>query len=217
MVRVGLFSDVHANLPALEAFVSATRGEVDAYVCIGDVVNYGPWNDECVQLVCSLPAIRYLEGNHERLFLGRSEVSDEIPLVRQFFEASRPLFTRTDLISALEETYQLGAYTCIHTLEGDRRIYPDTVVNVERSHVIGHTHHQFRTPSGPYEVVNCGSVGQNRAFVDVVNYGIYDDRTGVISLESRPYPVDLFIGEMVARRYPEDCVAYYRKKKRAHA
>ena len=69
-MRYAVFSDVHANLPALERFVDQTRAEVDAYICLGDVVNYGPWNDECLDLVISLPGIVYIEGNHERLFCG---------------------------------------------------------------------------------------------------------------------------------------------------
>ena len=72
-MRLAIFSDVHGNLPALELFVADTERVVDGYVCLGDVVNYGPWSDECVELVCSLPNIIYLEGNHERMFLGEED------------------------------------------------------------------------------------------------------------------------------------------------
>ena len=62
-VRVAVFSDVHGNLPALEVFVKSTRGQVDMYVCLGDVVDYGPWNDECLEMTMGLPNIVLLEGN----------------------------------------------------------------------------------------------------------------------------------------------------------
>ncbi len=43
MRRIGLFSDVHANLPALEAVLADidSRGLDDVY-CLGDLVGYGP-------------------------------------------------------------------------------------------------------------------------------------------------------------------------------
>jgi diadenosine tetraphosphatase ApaH/serine/threonine PP2A family protein phosphatase len=49
LVRIGLISDVHANLYALRAAVARLRAEgVDAWVCAGDLVGYGPHPNECV-------------------------------------------------------------------------------------------------------------------------------------------------------------------------
>ena len=113
-----VFSDVHANLPALETFVRSTERVADAYLCLGDVVNYGPWNDECLELVHSLPNVVLLEGNHERLFLGLDPIEEELPLVREFYRHSVPGFLRRDLISGLPASCVLGAFLCVHTLEG---------------------------------------------------------------------------------------------------
>ena len=62
-MRLGLFSDVHANLPALEATLATLDEEgVDFMLCLGDVVGYGPHPREVVQLlkqrsiVCTLGA-----------------------------------------------------------------------------------------------------------------------------------------------------------------
>jgi diadenosine tetraphosphatase ApaH/serine/threonine PP2A family protein phosphatase len=174
-----IFSDVHANLPALERFVALTLQTVDAYVCLGDVVNYGPWNDECLELVHSLPGVVLLEGNHERLFLGTEPIEHEIPLVRSFFAHSLAFFSRRDLILDLHRDYELGTYLCTHTI-GDLRIYPDTQIKVERDHFVGHTHHQFRIGSPGRSIVNCGSVGQNRAFIDLLCYALYDTLSTVL-------------------------------------
>lgn len=48
-MRLALFSDVHANLPALEAVLADidARG-VDAVYHLGDLVGYAPWPDEVV-------------------------------------------------------------------------------------------------------------------------------------------------------------------------
>ncbi|WP_293173997.1 metallophosphoesterase family protein [Oceanithermus sp.] len=62
-MRLGLFSDVHANLPALEATLSALdSADVDMMLCLGDVVGYGPHPREVIALlrerkiVCTLGA-----------------------------------------------------------------------------------------------------------------------------------------------------------------
>jgi predicted phosphodiesterase len=214
-VRFAIFADVHANLPALEKFVEVTRSKVDGYVCLGDVVNYGPWNDECIELVWSLPNVTFLEGNHERLFLGTETVSEELPLVQTFFAHSRARFSLAERIRALPERHALGPYTCVHTIEGNRRIYPDSDLNLDANYVIGHSHHQFRRQNNGFEIVNCGSVGQNRGLIDLVQYAIYDLPGNKMTLHSEPYPVDLFIDQLEALHYPEECIAYYRGKKRS--
>lgn len=48
-----LFSDVHANLPALEAVLADidARGDADALYHLGDLVGYAPWPDEVVDRI----------------------------------------------------------------------------------------------------------------------------------------------------------------------
>ena len=52
-MRYALISDVHANLPALEAVLAdiATRPDVDATYHLGDLVGYAPWPNETVALL----------------------------------------------------------------------------------------------------------------------------------------------------------------------
>jgi len=64
-VRYGIFSDVHSNLEALEA-VLAAMGEVDAYLCAGDLVGYGPNPNECVERIRGLPNLTTVVGNHDQ-------------------------------------------------------------------------------------------------------------------------------------------------------
>jgi predicted phosphodiesterase len=49
-VRYALISDIHANLPALEAVLAdiAGRANVDATYHLGDLVGYGPWPNETI-------------------------------------------------------------------------------------------------------------------------------------------------------------------------
>jgi predicted phosphodiesterase len=52
-MRITLISDVHANLPALEAVVEHIdhRGGLDATYHLGDLVGYAPWPNETVALL----------------------------------------------------------------------------------------------------------------------------------------------------------------------
>jgi len=48
-MRIAFFSDIHANLPALEAVLAdmETRN-LDAIYCLGDLVGYAPWPNEVI-------------------------------------------------------------------------------------------------------------------------------------------------------------------------
>ena len=49
-MRIALFSDIHANLPALEAFFADVENRnVDALYCLGDLVGYNIWPNEIIQ------------------------------------------------------------------------------------------------------------------------------------------------------------------------
>jgi predicted phosphodiesterase len=216
-MRYAIFSDIHANLPALETFVEATRDAADAYICLGDVVDYGPWNDECLDLVLSLPGIVFLEGNHERYFSGAESIEGKPPLAQSFFRASRKHFTRESALRDLPNFVKVGEFGAQHTI-ADLRLYPDTPLEVAGKHFVGHTHYQFRRdfPGGGV-LVNCGSVGQNRVKLDRVNYALYDPSTGEVRLEERPYDLDRFLDELRARAWPPECIAYFLRKRAAVA
>ena len=51
-MKIALFSDIHANLPALEAFFLDvdTRG-VDQVYCLGDLVGYNIWPNEVISKI----------------------------------------------------------------------------------------------------------------------------------------------------------------------
>jgi len=64
-MRIALFSDVHANLPALEAVLKDIDAQrPDMIFCLGDLVNQNVWNNEVVELVRSR-SITTIKGNHD--------------------------------------------------------------------------------------------------------------------------------------------------------
>lgn len=73
-MKIALFSDIHANLPALEAFFKdvETRN-VDSIYCLGDLVGYNVWPNEVIDEI-RRRAIPTITGNYD-FGIGRS--SDE--------------------------------------------------------------------------------------------------------------------------------------------
>jgi diadenosine tetraphosphatase ApaH/serine/threonine PP2A family protein phosphatase len=67
-VRIGVVSDVHSNLPALEAVLGA-MGPVDGLWCLGDFVGYGPWPNECIELLRERGVVA-IAGNHDLAVIG---------------------------------------------------------------------------------------------------------------------------------------------------
>ena len=65
-MRYALLSDVHGNLPALEAVLAAidARDDIDAVYHLGDLVGYGPWPDEVVTLLDER-GIAGVSGNYD--------------------------------------------------------------------------------------------------------------------------------------------------------
>lgn len=63
-------SDIHGNLPALESVLS-DAGQFDSLWNLGDTVGYGPWPNECIDLVKSYPTSVHLAGNHDLASIGK--------------------------------------------------------------------------------------------------------------------------------------------------
>jgi diadenosine tetraphosphatase ApaH/serine/threonine PP2A family protein phosphatase len=74
-VRVAVITDIHANLPALEAVLAAREvAGVEETWCLGDVLGYGVEPDACTELVrehCQVSLV----GNHDIAVLGGLDIS----------------------------------------------------------------------------------------------------------------------------------------------
>jgi predicted phosphodiesterase len=81
-MRLGIFSDVHANLEAMSSVMEAYGSEdIDTYYCLGDVVGYGGSPNECADIVREVAEVTIL-GNHDAAVAGRMDYS-------YYYEAAR--------------------------------------------------------------------------------------------------------------------------------
>lgn len=72
-MRYGILSDIHGNLEALEVVLRKLDG-CDRWICLGDIVGYGPNPNECCERVRALNAV-CVHGNHDLAALGHYDIT----------------------------------------------------------------------------------------------------------------------------------------------
>jgi putative phosphoesterase len=183
-MRIAVVSDIHGNLPALDAVLAdIAREGVDVTVNLGDIASGPLWPDEtCTRLMAlSLPTIR---GNHERQVLGdpaSMSLTDAQTRSRLGAAALRWLAAQPERL-----TLAGGSVLCVHgTPASDLHYLLETVTPDFGQHgssgvraagvqeiaerlgdvgaaslvLCGHTHMPRVAQIGPVLVVNPGSVG----------------------------------------------------------
>jgi putative phosphoesterase len=170
-VRVAAISDIHGNLPALEAVLAEIDAEgVDEIVVAGDTA-HGPWPAEVVDLLVERGA-RCVRGNADRETIERSDRYG--PLAA--WSADRLGQSRLSVVQSWPLTIELPVdglgtvLVCHSTPESEDPIYTRITPDLELAGIFesvdadvvvcGHTHMQYdrRLASG-LRIVNAGSVG----------------------------------------------------------
>jgi predicted phosphodiesterase len=150
-VRLAIVSDIHANLPALEAVLADTRsGGLDELWCLGDVVGYGANPDECAALVAERCAL-CLVGNHDLAVLGELDDSAFSPAaaaaVRWTRDTARP--ETIDFLRGLEPADETREVALYHASPRDPVweyvLWPDQAAEciaaqATRVSLVGHSH-----------------------------------------------------------------------------
>lgn len=80
-MRIAIISDIHSNLAAFEAVIKDFDG-IEEVWCLGDVVGYGPYPNECVTLLRTFQHI-CIPGNHDWAAIGKMDTADFNPDARR--------------------------------------------------------------------------------------------------------------------------------------
>ncbi|MEO8607281.1 MAG: metallophosphoesterase family protein [Chloroflexota bacterium] len=178
MTRLAILSDIHANLPALEAVIADMQPfSVDHVIVAGDIINWGPFSVEVVERITSL-GWGLIRGNHEYYLLDYD--TPRAPDLWKTFDTPRWLNNQLDghwknVIAAWPESLSLRYPDAplvqvfhatprdirkgIHTIESDDEIIP-RLDGVDESFIIcGHTHLRMNRQIGRWRVFNPGAVG----------------------------------------------------------
>jgi predicted phosphodiesterase len=100
-LRIAVLSDIHSNLPALEAVLAAVEEKgIDQLWCLGDVVGYGADPDACTTLVRERSEV-CLVGNHDLAVLGGIDAAS-------FSETAKVAVEWTQAVASAETTEFLG-------------------------------------------------------------------------------------------------------------
>jgi len=109
-MRLGIFSDVHANIEALSAVMeSFADEEVDELYCLGDVVGYGGSPNECADVIREVAEVTIL-GNHDAAVAGRMDYSYYYDAARNALDlhATQMTADNMDWLKALPYKYVVG-------------------------------------------------------------------------------------------------------------
>ena len=154
-MRYAIFSDIHANLEALEAVLAkidelAEKEPIDAIWFLGDLVGYGPNPNECIiKLRERTDAI--IAGNHDWAAVGKIDLEDFSAAARISAEWTAEQLTEEhrEFLIHLPEHLEKGECTLVHgSPYGPLWEYLTSEVLAERSFqhfstrycFVGHTH-----------------------------------------------------------------------------
>ncbi|HNW59587.1 MAG TPA: metallophosphoesterase family protein [bacterium] len=232
-MRVGIISDVHGNLEALEQVLrSIDAASCDEIVFLGDAVGYGPQPDECVAELDDRVALAIL-GNHDDAVLGRTN-----PFSFNEYALRAALWTRgiiTAATRAVLERYMLAGrregIIYVHASPANPRAweYLFNLREAERQFAafteplcfIGHSHMPggfVRIPEGRITafrpmrlllndqfryIINVGSVGQPRDGDPRAGFVLLDQESGVVEFRRVEYAVERTQALMAERHLPE--------------
>jgi len=123
-LRIGIVSDIHANLAAFEAVIAALRtaGATERLWCIGDMVGYGPNPNECLDLLRSFDHI-CVPGNHDYGLLGKTDIENFNGDARFALEWTEEVIRQDnrDYLDALDQPWvpDNGDFTVVHASPRD--------------------------------------------------------------------------------------------------
>ena len=72
MVKIGVISDIHSNIDALENVMNYFKeNNVDKIICVGDVIGIGPFPEKCIDFFIKNEKliVSFVRGNHENYLL----------------------------------------------------------------------------------------------------------------------------------------------------
>ena len=177
-MRVAAISDIHGNLPALEAVLAAVDQErPDMLVFCGDVAS-GPMPKETIDRLLTVQKARFVRGNADRGLMDEfdGKPAGEMPgpfgdwCARQITKRDRDFLASFEDMVVVDGVDGLGRVLFCHASpRNDTDIFtvetPDErlrmlLLGVDASVVVcGHTHMQFDRSVERIRVVNAGSVG----------------------------------------------------------
>jgi predicted phosphodiesterase len=154
-VRIAVLSDVHSNLPALEAVLrhADAAGVVDGVWCAGDLIGYGPQPSEVIDTLRSRDVVA-VAGNHDLAACSRMELDEFNPVASDavLWTARHLSDDELEFLASLPLVWTEGDITMVHGSlrhpEWEYLLTPEQAeahfeLQATRYSIIGHSHIPF--------------------------------------------------------------------------
>jgi putative phosphoesterase len=215
-----LASDLHANLPALEAFFSYLRQnglDREPVYFLGDYVNLGPFPDETVTLLREFPGTAWLAGNHDR-YIVNERALDNNAYFGNPQGALHCRWTRNQLSAAniewlrglkVRHQFDAGAFhiDMVHGRhDSDEETLDENAIDTSRDtlYICGHTHVPRDQAVGRSRILNPGSLGKPLDRDNRAAFGIVDISGSSVSFDviRIPYDIERTVRALEERKVP---------------
>lgn len=207
---LAILSDIHANLPALEAVLADAHSRgCKRFISLGDVAGYGAQPGECIDLLQMLGVTNIL-GNHDS-YITLNENCPRSRVVSQIIDYQRTVLTTSqiDWLRSSHDYVREHDLLFVHGGPQDTRdqylyeVSSSTVPDDVRWLFSGHTHVQVVADFGDRGYCNPGSVGQPRDGDSRAAYAILDGSR--LQLHRVVYDIERAVSAMKAAGFEPYC------------
>ena len=218
-----LITDIHGNLEALKKVLKQENW--DKIYCMGDIVDYGPSNRECVDLIRE-KADLVVRGNHDNaVAFGMDcgcgyEIKDLSEGVRKITVEDLDYGSK-GYLGDLPVTDNTGEHFLVHAARENlfKYLKPQTPEeefdefrDLEQDMIfMGHTHIPMDRKINGKRFINPGSLGQPRDDDTRAAYAVIED--GEITFERIEYDIEKVVERMRKKDYPERAIRILREGK----
>ena len=234
---IALISDIHGNLPALEAVLDdIARRKVSEIWNLGDMLGYAPFPNEVLAVLQQAGAVNLI-GNYDRKvldfqrkrgtwkrkkapakYVGFQWNDAQLCADSRAFLLSLPEQVRRE-IDGLEALLVHGSPASIDELLGSEtpaaRFAELAGMTGADLIVCGHSHEPFVRKTGKISFVNPGSVGRPEGGDGRASYALVTICGGAVKVEHRrvPYDIERVVRAVHAAGLPKDYIDVFRQAK----
>ncbi|MFX1507199.1 MAG: metallophosphoesterase family protein [Promethearchaeota archaeon] len=230
LYSLGIISDIHSNIEALEACLTdmnCNYPEIKEIYCIGDLVGYGPDPKKCIKCLFNNNLVtKIVKGNHEHYVdqtvtppqvtpIAKAAIDYQIkniPLELRWELAHLPQFIATNHLNRAitlvhgSPQYPLNAYVYPNSQEQEDLF--QYMINLEVDILaLGHTHVPFirkeTQNDKEYLMLNPGAIGQPRDNNHKASYAVIDVQNMDAEISRVEYDIDSVAKRIISVGLPE--------------
>lgn len=226
-MRIGIITDIHNNLIALESVLAEIEASCDYIICSGDIIGIGPYPQETVQRMMRIKNLIAVRGNHERYLL--ESMPNEYPNEEQMGidEMNHHKWEHKQLTENSVKFLNSLPYSRELEMEGKKIAVLHYAMNNENKYIkfkfnpneedlnyifesidadiiiYGHEHNRNICKSEKF-YINAGSLGCPAKDKDIARYGILEITDGNVNVEAKEliYDSQTVVNKINEYNYP---------------